>query len=315
MSSGRTLKVRHACLDDASGISDVHRSHVDGWYRILGAERYDVPYDSLSLSERWGFGGPWMSAETCAIHLNRLLLQRQLPVVAHMGEDLVGEMELFTGNEGVKYGRNMHVGLLYVKQSLTGRGIGKALVDKAFKLAAGQGCDTITVASSPQNIGFYERCGFEPCDTMVELEAMTKAYDVEIRLKKPPLNTTSYARGMPMPLGRYQSSAYHLFEMGDDYALPEFIDQKREKVFVSVNGHISMLAFTRYDTVPSKADVYGWSEGAGAEELAHAALSLLHEGGVKYANLLVARDDYYGMEGSLDAAVKGSRSTLLRRLK
>jgi GNAT superfamily N-acetyltransferase len=311
----RKLSVRHACLDDASGISEVHRSHVDTWYRVLGAERHDVPYGSLSLSERWGFGGAWMSAETCAVHLNNLLLKRQLPIVALVGESLVGEMELFTGNEGEQYGRNLHIGLLYVMKGRTGQGIGKALVDEAFKLAAGQGCDTVTVASSPQNISFYERCGFEPGGMMVELEAMVKAYDVDIRPDKPPLNVAAYTRGMLMPLGRYQSSAYHLFEMGDDYALPEFIDQRREKIFLSVNGNPSMLAFTRYDTVPAKADVYGWSQGAGAEELAHAALTLLHGNGVKYANLLVARDDYYGMEGSLDAAVKGSRNTLLRRLK
>ncbi len=309
-----TLTIRHARLEDASQISDIHRSHVSRWYRKLGAEQFDVPYGSLSLSERWGFGGPWMSPETCAIHLNNLLLQRHLPFVAQKGDELLGEMELFSGDEGLPYGKNMHIGLLYVRKDATGQGIGKALADKAREIAVSLGHDTLTVASCQANMGFYEGLGFARQGTLVELEAAAKAYDVDISPMAPPLNMPSFARGMSMPVGRHQSSAFHLFEQLDAYAIPEFLNCGRERAFVGVNGHPSLVAFVRDDT-GARADVYGWSGAASAYELATAALTILHGQGLKYANILVTADDYNLMADGLEATVKGSRDVLLRRLK
>ena len=238
----RPYKLRHASLDDAAEISEIHRSYVDRWYRKLDNEQCEVPYSSLSLSERWGFGGPWMSVETCSVHLNNLLLHHQFPIVAEEGGRPVGEMELFLGREGAPYGQNMHIGLLYVGRGHTGQGIGGALVEKAFRLAESQECDTVTVASGQASEGFYERCGFERAGSMVELEAATKDYGVDISPLPPPLNVWSFARGMSMPLGRYQSSAFHLFEQFDAYAIPEFLNLTRDRVFVAVDGHPSMLS-------------------------------------------------------------------------
>ncbi len=306
-------KLRHASLDDAAEISEVHRSYVSRWYRKLDNEQYEVPYSSLSLSERWSFGGPWMSVETCAVHLNNLILQRQLPIVAEEDGRLVGEMELFVGEEGAAYARNMHIGLLYVRQGCTGRGVGSALVDKAFKLAESQGCDTVTVASRQANEGFYEKRGFERTGAMIEVEAVTKDFDVDVSPIPPPLNAWSFARGMPMPLGRYQSSAFHLFEQFDIFAIPEFLNMVRERLFVIVNGHPSMLVFVK--CADGRADVYGWSGDAGAEELTLAALSILHRSGTKYASILLTSDDYYATADKIGAAVKGSRSILSRALR
>lgn len=308
---GLPVQIRYGYLEDASHICDVHRSHVERWYRKLGPEQFEVPYDALSIDERWGFGGPWMSAETCSIHLNNLLLQGQVPVIAQKGDLLVGEMELFLGHEGPPFGRNLHIGLLYVRKGFTGQGIGKALVDKAFEIAAGQKCDTVTVASRPETESFYEKCGFGRSGTMVELDAATRKYDIAVTRMRPPSSIKSFTRGMPMPLGRLQSSAFHLFEQLDTYAIPELMLIVRDRVFIKVNGHPSMLAFVKGDT---RADVYGWSAGASAEELTLAALTLLHKDVIKNVTLLLASDDYYAMADKLDAAIKGTRSTLLRRL-
>ncbi|BAI61501.1 GCN5-related N-acetyltransferase family protein [Methanocella paludicola SANAE] len=308
------MKIRHAGLDDAAGICDVHKSHIERWYRKLGAEHVDVAYKDLSIGERWGFGGPWMSAETCSVHLNNLLLQHQFPFVALDKDRPVGETEFFVGDEGPHFGKTLHIGLLYVLKKRSGHGIGSALVDKAVRFATDQGCDTVTVASAMANVGFYEKCGFTIEGRMVELEASTKEYDVDIVKLPPPMSLWAFTRGLPMPVGRYQSSAFHVFEQLDQYAVPEFMDCRRDRVFVKINGHPSMLAFTRYDTVPERADVYGWSE-AGAEAVAKAALTLLHKEGVRYATILLDGDDYYAIADSLDAAVKGSRGSLLRRLR
>ncbi|AFD00519.1 Putative acetyltransferase [Methanocella conradii HZ254] len=312
---GLPISLRHGYLEDAQQISDIHRSYVDRWYRKIGNGQFDVPYGALSLSERWGFGGPWMSVETCSIHLNYLLLNNHIPIVAQQGDLLVGEMELFMGQEGPPFGKNLHIGLLYVRKGFTGQGIGKALVDKAIEIAKKQECDTVTVTSSQANEGFYEKCGFERSGTMVEAEAATKAYDVKISRMKPPMKLASFTRGMPMRLGRHQSSAYHIFEQAVDYAIPEFMLNGRNSAFMKVNGHSSLLAFLEFDAEPSRADVYAWSREADAFELAAAALTTLHNRGIKYANMLMTAEDYGLMADRLDVTVKGSRSILLRYMK
>ena len=309
------IKLRHARLDDASQICDINRSHVERWYRKVDAEQYEVPYGSLSLSERWGFGGPWMSTETCSIHLNNLLLKRQLPIVAQKGEDLVGEMELFLGKEDAAIGNNLHIGLLYIRKGYTGQGIGHALVDKAFKLAAEHGCDTVTVASSQANEAFYEKCGFERSGTMVEVEAKTQPYDVDIKPLKAPMNVQSFARGKAMVIGRYQSSAFHIFELQDAYAVPEFLNSRRDTVFANICGYPSMLAFIKYDMMPQRAEVYAWTGGADTQDVISAALSLLYNDHVGYATLLLVKEDYDLMADRADAAIKGSRISLIHKVK
>ena len=307
--------MRHARLDDAPGISDVHRSHVERWYRKVDAEQYEVPYDSLSLSERWGFGGPWMSAETCAIHLNNLLLRHHLPLVAQKGDALAGEMELFPGKEAAPFGNNLHIGLLYVKKEFIRQGVGRALVDRAVRLAAERGCDTMTVASSQVNESFYEKYGFERSGTMVEVEAQARSYDVSIKLQRTPLNVQSFAHGKTMIIGRYQSTAFHLFELQDAFALPDFLGCRREFTCAEVNGHPALFAFVKYDFTPQTADVYAWTGEGKARDIVYAALTLLHRDHVGYATLLLDRNDYDMAADGLDAAVEGSRISLIRRLK
>jgi GNAT superfamily N-acetyltransferase len=308
----RPIKLRHASLEDAAEISDIHRSHVDRWYRKLDNEQYEVPYGSLSLSERWGFGGPWMSIETCSVHLNNLILQRQLPFVAEEDGKLVGEMELFMGEEGGLYGKNMHIGLLFVRRGHTGQGIGSALVDKAFKLAESQGCDTVTVASSQANVGFYEKHGFRQSGTMVELEAVTKDHYADISILPPPLSPWSFTRGMAMPLGRYQSSAFHVFEMGDDYALPAEADCRHIKTFMSVNGNPSLLSYVCLPT--GTVEVSAWSAGATAGDMAFAALTDLNRRGITAARMLLSKSDYDRIDDLVDERILGSRRTLLMKL-
>src|SRR5208337_1045249 len=175
---------------------------------------------------------------------------------------------------------NMHIGLLYMMKGHTGKGTGRALVERAHKLAVELECDTLTVASSQANEGFYEKCGFERAGDLVELEAMTGTYEVNIKRSRAPLNARSFARGKSMPVGRYQSSAFHLFEMEDAYALPEFQNRRRERIFCEVDGHPSMFAFVKYDTDISRADVYCWTEGAKTADVVFSALTLLHEDGI-----------------------------------
>ena len=303
---------RLARLEDTADITAIHCSYMDQWTRTIGAESDVVPYDSLSIAERWGFGGPWMSTETCAIHVNNMLLKRHYPIVALEGDRLIGEMELFVGREGEQFGKNAHVGLLYVAKGCTGKGIGRALIEKAVSIAAENRCDTITVASEQSTIGFYEACGFKRSGTLVEVEALTKKYDVKTELISGQFNDSAFAWGMSMPVGRYQSSAFHLFELSDAYAIPGTLSLQKEMVHVSIDGNRSLISLATDESL-QRSTVFGWTQGAGTEELTMAALSILHTKGVKYANILLSLKDYQQIEDKLEAALKGSRDLLVRK--
>ncbi|WP_424356648.1 N-acetyltransferase family protein [Methanocella sp. MCL-LM] len=311
--SSPKLTFRLARLDDAAAICEVHRSHVSRWYRIVGSEQFDVEYDHLSVEERWGFGGPWMSPETCAIHLNNLLLMRHLPCVAELDGHIVAEMEMFLGREGEPYGRNCHIGLLYVHKDYTGTGIGISLIRHARELARERGCESLTVSAMPHNEAFYLKCGFSYGDRLVQITTPVRRYPVETSALQPPLSKQSFTWGMHMVIGRLQSSAYHLFELSDSFALPAFASVDKRTAFLSVSGHPSMITWTSGSI--EEATVYAWSSGANARDLAAAAMKLLEPAGITSANLLLAKDDYESLSGEIDATLVGTRATLIYPLQ
>jgi GNAT superfamily N-acetyltransferase len=310
--SKNDLRIRLARLDDAAAIVDVHLSHVPRWYRQIGNKQHEVSYGDLTLDERFGFGGPWMSLETCAIHLNNLLLQRHMPLVAEENGRVVGEMELFVSREGMSYGKNCHIGLLYVHKEAEGRGIGRMLVERAVRYAEENRCDTITVASVQMCEEFYRKCGFSFHDTQVEIVATSGEYLVGMTVLPVPVNVQTFCWGLDMNVGRLQSSAYHVFEMADTCALPSEAECRRINAFMDVNGHHSLLS---YVCPPSgEAEVYAWSDGAEAGDLVFAVLRDLDARGLRSANMLIPREDYERIAGLVDVRLIGYRHTLMRKL-
>jgi GNAT superfamily N-acetyltransferase len=310
--SGDDIKIRLARLDDTSGIVDVHRSHVARWYRQIDNEQYDVSYGDLTLDERCGFGGPWMSPETCAIHLNNLLLRRHLPVIAGQDGRIVAEMELFIGREQPPYGKNCHIGVLYVHKDCVNRGIGSRMVTHAIRQAKESHCDTLTVASARESEEFYRKSGFSFNDTLVEIEVTPDDYPVDLAPMPAPVNVQTFTWGMGMKIGRLQSSAFHVFAMGDDYALPSGPDHRCINSFVSVNGNLSLLS---YVCPPSgTAEVSAWSAGAETGDLAFAALSDLNSRGIQKARMLLTKSDYERIGDLVDGRLLGSRRSLLMKL-
>lgn len=310
-----SLTLRYARLDDAQQVCEVHRSHTDRWYRVIDNEQYEVPYHTLSITERWGFGGPWMSIETCAIHLNNLILRHQYPIVVEEKERLFGHMEVFIGREGAPFGRNAHIGVLYVRKDHVRSGIGSKLIDKAISIARENFCDTLTVSSGQHNEQFYEKCGFLPCCTMVEAEAVTEDYNIDLEPFPAPSRLQPFLWGKTMAIGRYQSSAFSIFESSDEYAIPQYLDIRQKISPVKVNGKPALFLF--YIRSPSNVDavVHGWTDNASTSDMIFAALKLLHSMGIKYAHILLSMTEYNNISKDINAAIKGSRITLVYPLR
>ncbi len=153
--------IRVATLDDVRGIVEVYCSSIDRWTRRVDGKELEARYEDLSLAERWAHGGPWMSIETCAIHLNYLLISDQYPLVAVIDSKVMGELELYIGYENSMLGFHGFIDVLEVHRDYRGRGIGRKLVEEAIEISRKRGCEYIAVWPNPEAIGFYRKCGFD----------------------------------------------------------------------------------------------------------------------------------------------------------
>ena len=178
------LNIRIASLEDVRGITEVHCSDVDKWYKWKGGKRAEASYEELSIEERFLHGGPWMSIETCAIHLNYVLNSRQYPIVAEVNGKIVGELELYVGDEGGKLGKTAFIDVIAVHRDFRGRGIGKALIEKAREIAIKRGCDTLAVWPEREVVPFYEKCGLK--------EVAYNVVHLSVNLSECPINSHEY---------------------------------------------------------------------------------------------------------------------------
>ncbi len=143
------MKIRKATLDDIKAIVGVHTAGDD--------------LSGLSVKERYLRGGPWMSVETLAIHINNLLLEGQLPVVAELGGKIVGEAEVLFSEESLegKMLRIAHLDVIEVHPDFRRRGVGRALVGFIEEVARERGAEFITTQPDEEARDFYRKLGFD----------------------------------------------------------------------------------------------------------------------------------------------------------
>lgn len=153
------IRIRKASLTDYERIWQVHASDIDQWVDECGQVDLQV-WQRTSMAERWLAGGPWMSPETCAIHLNALLLAGQTPLVASRGQKLLGEAELWLGQDRTLGGLTLNISVLYVHRQARGQGVGSALLTETLRRARVYDCSAVTVHNpSPQAEHLYRRFG------------------------------------------------------------------------------------------------------------------------------------------------------------
>ncbi len=176
------IEIRLASLDDIKGIVDAHCSSVSKWFKRVGGKEVEAKYEDLTVIERFSLGGPWMSAETCAIHINNLLLNGQYPLIALLNGKIVGELEFYVGEEKGILGNCGFIDVLEVHKSFRRRGVGKALVNKAKEIAKEHECDTVAVWPDKEAIEFYRRCGLsEPAYSITHAEIDLNRVKTKVR--------------------------------------------------------------------------------------------------------------------------------------
>ncbi|NJE84720.1 GNAT family N-acetyltransferase [Thermococcus sp. CX2] len=208
------MNVRIATLEDVAGIVDVHRSGIERWLKREGGRVEEAHYEELSVSERYLHGGPWMSIESCAVHLNNLLLEGQIAVVAEVDGRIVGEAELLISEEPVhgEITKIAHLDVIEVHREFRERGVGRAIVEFLEELALERGCRLFTATPDPSAVGFYKKIGVS--------EVVYRASIVEFDTSKfpePPKDPETFefswddVKALEMVAGRFQSSYHYWF--------------------------------------------------------------------------------------------------------
>ncbi len=174
------IRVRKASLMDYSQIWQVHASDIDQWVDELGRVDMEI-WQRTSMAERWLAGGPWMSPETCAIHLNALLLAGQTPLVASRGQKLLGEAELWLGQDRTFGGLALNISVLYVHRLARGHGVGSALLTEILRRARVYDCSAVTVHNpSTQAEHLYRRFGLKEEQLQSTLVISTRTEPVSV---------------------------------------------------------------------------------------------------------------------------------------
>jgi GNAT superfamily N-acetyltransferase len=246
------ITVRLATLSDTAAITEIHKSH------RLNAE--SPRYDDLTLFERWQQGGPWMSVETCAVHLNRLLAGSGIPLVAEADGEVLAAAEVYEGFEPPPFGHHLNLAVIVTHARHTRKGLASALLEYIVEMARIMKCERITV-SHLEGREFYITHGFRHTRSGRRVRIPAQFGRVVYQATDLSDPSPEQIKGWFMPLGRYQSARQewenlfpHLWAAG----IPELLNPATAHLKLAVTGQSAIL-FMREAGQPGEVDVACWS--------------------------------------------------------
>jgi GNAT superfamily N-acetyltransferase len=257
--------VREATLDDTQDIVAVHLTSPD--------RPFDHPLESLSVAARYAYGGPWMSVETCAIHLNNLLAWGHVPLVVEEGDRVIAEVEFYVGRDIPPLGTTLDISVLFIHADYQRRGAGTLLMEELISRARRRNCDHMTVSGGLGAPAVYRRFAFGPA---LNLEPI----DRDLPDVAPPGFCEPYMpAGLELPpsatlwIGRFLSPTRKWREIVDraksrDAILPKWAQRPKPAGFASeCIGFLGFLVSTWGNA--DEVDLHCWSETLTRETVRH----------------------------------------------
>lgn len=291
----QNIHVRQATLDDTVSISLLFRSRISNWQRLNAAGQVqDVPYESLSIYERWLHGGPWMSIETGAIHLGHILRRAGQPLVAICEGQVCAYSELYHSIEPAPLGSNINLTHPLVHHEMENQGVESAIVQQAIAIIRKHKCQRMTA-----NLALHEdrtpyiQHGFKPLMTIrrYQLAARTGQgfYRVSDHLNDNPAQIENWY----MPIGRLTSARQQwetLWPRTWD-ALPETSQQQTHRLAFTAAGQTALLFGEQQLYAPRMVTIYCWSPKPLTVQLLTAIRDWAHQAGYRTLVLSVPENE------------------------
>lgn len=265
------ITIRPATLADADAISAVHRSTVNVWRDP--ATRQPTAYATLDRFGRWYNGGPWMSPDLCAIHVNALLLRGHLPLVAEVKGTIVGEAEYIVNQEPPPFGPSLHLSVLYVHEDRQRHGIGQRLIAAGVAQARALGVTAITTQPEPGASDFYRRAGFHPWRRAKEMQFNVHGDLPDVLT--PVTQDIGVPENLALRIGRYQCGVQGWEVFWPTLALPGLVDVHRSLWAGKLAGAPVVLGIREQLRDSRQADGYAWLPPSAPLEPAVRALGAL----------------------------------------
>ncbi len=278
--------VRTATLDDTQAIGAVARARVGVWQRMdAEGQVQDVDYTELTVYERWLHGGPWMSIETGALQLSRLLLGAGIPLVAtDSGGRVVGYAEVYSGREPEPYGYHLHVGALYaLPDDPSAR---DALVKAILQHSEQLGVARVTVnlaANDSATQTFYAHHGLRQTDEVQRMMLTAKQGQVFYKATDHPNADPTHIHNWYMHIGRLGSARYQWETLWPPTwnAIPQVRERKTHRLNFTAAGNDAFVFIRQQLYMPRFADVFAWTPKPPTGQLITAIRDWAHREGYR----------------------------------
>lgn len=259
------IHIRQAKLDDTLAISALFCTQIPVWQRINAQGQVeDLPYESLSIYERWLHGGAWMSVETGALYLSHLLSGGGLPLVAEINGTVRGYAEVFEGDEPPPFGKHLHLAALLTHLNQPEKTLENALVRYLLEQAQQMDVRRVTVSFSGYDqaqAAFFGRFGMTQLETVgrfaVKAQTGQGFYKVTDHFNADPAQID----GWHMPIGRTESARQHWETLWTRLyrAVPAIEARRSYRLRFTASGRDAYL-FCQEDLYnPRAVDLYFWS--------------------------------------------------------
>jgi hypothetical protein len=261
-------------LDDTQAISALFRGRVKVWQRLNAAGRVeDLPYEELSLYERWLHGGTggsnawsnaWMSVETGAIFLSHLIRGGGLPFVGVMNGQVRAYAETYPGIEPEPYGPHLHLAHLILsplaQSSDTLDAVLNALIEETRRL----GCPRLTVSLSSYDTdgtALYGRYDFKLLETVRSYSLSAQTGQSFYQAVEHPSSNPAQIEDWNMSVGRTQSARQHWVTLWPHLwdAIEELAAHRVHRLKFTASGQEAFVCCQQHLYQPRSVDVYLWS--------------------------------------------------------
>jgi GNAT superfamily N-acetyltransferase len=254
-----------------------------------------VPYETLSVYERWLHGGPWMSVETGAIQLNHLLLGAGFPLAAERDGQILAYVEAYRGVEPAPFGDHIHLGYLVVRSGATNTGLEHALLSHLIELAKAFKCERFTancVANDAETGALYAQFGMQPIARVERASLPARTGQGFYRAVEHTNADAAQINDWHMPVGRLGSACQQWETLWPPLwnAIPEIRGRRTHRVHFSAAGQEAFICCQQQLYEPRSADLYCWSPKPLSGQLLTAIRDWSHREGYRTLVMAVAPD-------------------------
>jgi hypothetical protein len=283
------VRIREARLDDTQAIGALFQAQIPVWQRINERGQVDsLSYEELTIYERWQHGGAWMSIETAAIHLSRLLRGAGIAVVGEVDGEVCVYAEVYPGDEPAPFGEHLHLAHLVTDKDHPN--LADSMLRYLIQMALSTGSGQLTLSLTGADEDPYKPYRLQLLSSVQRYHLSARTGQGFYKVNDHPGSSHTQIEGWQMPIGRVESARQQWEMLWNPTwnILPEIQSRRIHRLHVSASGHEAFLCCQQQLYNPRSADLYCWSPKAPTAPLITAIRDWAHRQDYRTLALIVS---------------------------